>query len=95
MGDDSTINYVLDQPLITTSTPDRNKPGPYNTYLNIGLPPTPISSPSPEALAAAQKPADGPWLFFVKCDKQGNSCFAVTQAEQDANSDKARAAGAF
>jgi UPF0755 protein len=95
MGDDSTINYVLDQPLIRTSDENRAKPGPYNTYLNTGLTPTPISSPSPEAIAAAQKPADGPWLFFVKCDKDGNSCFAVTQAEQDANADKARAAGAY
>jgi UPF0755 protein len=95
MGDDSTINYVLDQPLITTSDADRGKPGPYNTYLNTGLPPTPISSPSPEAITAAQKPADGPWIFFVKCDKDGNSCFAVTQAEQDANIAKAHAAGAF
>jgi UPF0755 protein len=95
MGDDSTINYVLDQPLITTSDDNRQKPGPYNTYLNRGLPPTPISSPSQDALTAAQKPADGPWLFFVKCDKDGNSCFAVTQAEQTANSDKARAAGVF
>ncbi|MFC0540928.1 endolytic transglycosylase MltG [Kutzneria chonburiensis] len=95
MGDDSTINYVLDQPLIRTSDENRAKPGPYNTYLNTGLMPTPISSPSPEALAAAQKPADGPWLFFVKCDKDGNSCFAVTQAEQDENAHKAQAAGVF
>ncbi|EWM11754.1 endolytic transglycosylase MltG [Kutzneria sp. 744] len=95
MGDDSTINYVLDQPLIRTSDENRDRPGPYNTYLNHGLTPTPISSPSQDALAAAQKPADGPWLFFVKCDKDGNSCFAVTQAEQDANADKAKAAGAF
>ena len=95
MGDDSTINYVLDQPLLATSDADRAKPGAYNTYLNTGLMPTPISSPSPDAIAAAQKPADGPWLFFVKCDKQGNSCFAVTQAEQTANSTKAQQAGVF
>ena len=95
MGDDSTINYVLDQPLLATSTADRQKPGAYNTYLNIGLTPTPISSPSQDALTAAQKPVDGPWLFFVKCDKAGNSCFAVTQAEQDANAAKAQAAGVF
>lgn len=95
MGDDSTINYVLDQPLLATPTADRLKPGAYNTYLNIGLTPTPISSPSQDALSAAQKPADGPWLFFVKCDKAGNSCFGVTQADQDANIAKAHAAGAF
>ena len=95
MGDDSTINYVLDQPLLATSDADRARPGPYNTYLNNGLTPTPISSPSQDAISAAQKPADGPWIFFVKCDKNGNSCFAVTQAEQDANIAKAHAAGAF
>jgi peptidoglycan lytic transglycosylase G len=95
MQDDSTINYVLDQPLLTTSDADRRKPGAYNTYLNTGLPPTPISSPSQDAITAAEKPADGPWVFFVKCDKDGNSCFAVTQTEQDANVAKARAAGVF
>ena len=95
MQDDSTINYVLDQPLITTSDADRAKPGPYNTYVNTGLPPTPISSPSQDAITAATKPADGTWLFFVKCDKDGNSCFATTDAEHEANVAKARAAGVF
>ena len=92
---DSTINYELDRPLIATSDADRNRAGPYNSYQNTGLPPTPISSPSQAALVAAAKPAEGTWLYFVKCDKDGNSCFANTQAEHDANVRKARDAGAF
>ena len=95
LQDDSTINYVLDQPLITTSDADRNRPGPYNTYLNTGLTPTPISSPSQQAIDAALKPADGTWLYFVKCDKQGKSCFATTETEHEQNVQQARAAGAF
>ncbi|AHH96082.1 hypothetical protein GCM10010174_42800 [Kutzneria viridogrisea] len=95
MQDDSTINYVLDQPLLATSDADRARPGPYNTYLNTGLTPTPISSPSQKAMQAAVKPTEGTWVYFVKCDKEGNSCFATTQAEHDANVSKARAAGIF
>lgn len=38
---------------------------PYNTYLNQGLPPTPISNPSIAAIVAAQHPAHGNWLYFI------------------------------
>ena len=40
---DTTINYPLDVPSLYTSPENRAKPGPYNTYLNTGLPPTPIA----------------------------------------------------
>ncbi|CRK58081.1 FIG004453: protein YceG like [Alloactinosynnema sp. L-07] len=92
---DSTINYVLDRPAITTKPDDRAKAGPYNTYANTGLTPTPIAAVSKEALAAAAKPVDGPWLFFVRCQKDGISCFAVTNDEHEANVKQARANGAY
>jgi len=82
---DSTINYVLDRPTIRTDGADRNKAGPYNTYKNTGLPPTPISAPSPEAFKAAAAPVAGKWLYFVRCQKDGTSCFANTQAQHDQN----------
>lgn len=72
---DSTINYVLDRPHIRTSSADRGKAGPYNSYRNKTLPPTPISAPSAAALEAALKPPNGNWLYFVKCEKNGLSCF--------------------
>ncbi|GAA3006631.1 endolytic transglycosylase MltG [Actinokineospora diospyrosa] len=82
---DSTVNYVLDRPAIRTKPEDRAKSGPYNTYANTGLPPTPIAAVSREALEAAAKPADGTWVFFVRCQKDGTSCFANTLDEHNAN----------
>jgi UPF0755 protein len=38
---------------------------PYNTYVRVGLPPTPISLPGIESLAAALNPADTDALYFV------------------------------
>jgi UPF0755 protein len=91
LGFDSTINYVLDRPTITTDAATREAQNPYNTYKNFGLTPTPIAATSKEALQAAAKPADGPWLFFVKCQKDGTSCFAETQTQHDQNIRDARA----
>ena len=37
---------------------------PYNTYLHMGLPPTPICTPSMESIRAAMDPADTNYYFF-------------------------------
>lgn len=39
--------------------------GPYNTYTNSGLPPTPIAMPSGAAINAALHPLEGTTLYFV------------------------------
>lgn len=80
---DSTVNYALDRAQISTTAAERAKASPYNTYATAGLPPTPISSPGPDALDAALNPDDGKWLYFVKIDLQGNSCFSVTLEEHN------------
>ncbi len=93
---DSTVNYVLDRPAIRTKEEDRKKVGPYNTYApGSGLPPGPISAPSAEAIKAATTPVDGPWLFFVRCQKDGTSCFAETAKEHEQNVKQAQANGAY
>ncbi|MBC6448569.1 endolytic transglycosylase MltG [Actinokineospora xionganensis] len=92
---DSTINYVLTRPAITTRAEDRATPGPYNSYLNTGLTPTPIAAASKAALAAAANPAEGTWLFFVKCQKNGTSCFGDTYAQHEDNIKQAKANGAY
>ncbi|MEV4706957.1 endolytic transglycosylase MltG [Actinoplanes sp. NPDC049316] len=63
---------------------------PYTTELKVGLPLGPINNPGKAALEAAEKPAVGDWLFFVAIDpKTKKSAFAVTNAEHDANIQKA------
>jgi UPF0755 protein len=57
---------------------------PYNTYLNPGLPPGPICSPSQAALEAVAFPADTNYLFFYATG-DGTHAFAVTYEEHQAN----------
>lgn len=44
---------------------DLRKPTPYNTYVNPGLPPTPIAMVGRAAIAAALNPKPGDSLYFV------------------------------
>jgi UPF0755 protein len=92
---DSTVNYPLDLQAVRTSDADRTRPGLYNSYRNYGLPPTPIGAPGQKAVQAALRPTPGPWMFFVRCRKDGISCFATTLPEHQANVRTAMAAGAF
>lgn len=92
---DSTVNYKLNQPHIRTSDANRLAAGAYNTYSTGGLPPTPIGSPSIKAIEAALKPADGNMIYFVKCQKDGTSCFSDTKEQHDVYDAKARAEGVF
>jgi cell division protein YceG involved in septum cleavage len=42
----------------------------YNTYLNRGLPPSPIGSPGEDAMRAAVNPEIGDWLYFITVKPQ-------------------------
>ncbi|NJN79751.1 MAG: endolytic transglycosylase MltG [Anaerolineales bacterium] len=58
----------------------------YNTYQMLGLPPTPISNPSIEALMAVAYPEASPYYFFrAKCDDSGFHNFSITFEEQIEN----------
>lgn len=99
---DSTTNYgreLKGQPRKTSgrlSTAELNDPSnPYRTHGRQGLPPGPIANPGKAALDASVTPPEGPWLFFVRIDKKGNSAFAVTNAEHEANIARSKANGAF
>src|ERR1700690_277997 len=52
---------------------------PYNTYINDGLPPTPIDNPGLNSLQAVASPADTPYYYFsARCDTSGYHNFAQT-----------------
>ena len=57
-----------------------NIDSPYNTYLNKGLPPGPISNVTASALKTVAHPADTDYLFFVAGD-DGKVYFSHTQEE--------------
>jgi UPF0755 protein len=68
----------------------------YQTYINQGLPPTPIASPRAASLAAVARPdtASGYYYFVAACpggERDGSHYFARTNAEQEANIAKAKA----
>ena len=48
-----------------------------------------------DAIAATLAPAQGPWMYFVKIDQTGASCFSVTLPEHEACIERARANGVF
>ncbi len=59
---------------------------PYNTYLNIGLPPGPIANPSLSAIeAVVYAEAHGYYFFRADCRDDGYHDFAVTYEEHVAN----------
>lgn len=90
---DSTVNYPLDRQEVATTDADRAKETPWNTYAMAGLPATPICSPGAEALAAAERPEPGDWLYFVTIDAEGTTLFTSDYQEHLANRDKALESG--
>jgi len=58
------------------------EPSAYNTYMNPGLPPTPIALAGREAIHAALHPAAGKSLYFV-ARGDGSHAFSATLAEHN------------
>ena len=57
---------------------------PFNTYKNVGLPPSPISNPGILSLEAAANPARTDYLFYMS-DKNGITHYAKTLEEHNLN----------
>jgi len=75
---DYTLNRILYQHLAINS--------PYNTYLNAGLPPGPICTPSLQAIEAVLDAPITNYLFFVASWKfDGKTLFSSTYKEHQTN----------
>ncbi|NEP04824.1 MAG: endolytic transglycosylase MltG [Okeania sp. SIO2G4] len=83
---DPTVEYGLgirqtkEKPLTYSQV---ETPSPYNTYLNIGLPPTAIASPGLASLEATLNPDDTEYLYFM-ARYDGTHIFSRTAAEHEA-----------
>ena len=62
---DPTVIYGIKNFNGNLTKKDLITPSPYNSYLNKGLPPTPISNPGLVAIKAATNPAKTKYLYFV------------------------------
>lgn len=62
--------------------PDLQMDHPYNTYVNGGLPPGPICSPTLDSVLAVLQPADTKYLYFVSRN-DGTHVFSSTLAEHN------------
>jgi UPF0755 protein len=83
---DATVQYLFEKQKERLFEKDLLIESPYNTYLNSGLPPGPIASPSMASIRAALYPAETKYLFYVtKKDGSMGHLFAETYEEHQKN----------
>ncbi len=81
LGIDATIRYAEGNWTRPLKQSELQRPGPYNTRLNRGLPPTPIGNPGVKSIEAAARPASVGFLYYVvKPGTQGHA-FSSTEAQ--------------
>nr|WP_239512637.1 endolytic transglycosylase MltG [Bifidobacterium avesanii] len=84
LGMDSTVAYGLGiQSSQLTNAQLNDASNKYNTRVNRGLTPTPISNPGDNAIQAAMKPENGDWLFFVTTNLTTGETKFTTGSEAD------------
>ncbi len=80
LASDPTIIYGIPNFNGNLTHQDLTTPGPYNTYINAGLPSTPISNPGEASLRAVLYPAETRYLYFVS-KNNGTHQFSETETE--------------
>ncbi len=81
---DASIEYVLDKPLEALTPDDLKMDSPYNTYLNRGLPPTPIGNPGAMAIDAVLDPTPSDYYFYIT-GNDGVFYYATTYEDHKRN----------
>lgn len=74
---DAVFEYILDKPGTQLSREDLKVDDPYNTYINIGLPPGPIGNPGLEAIEAVLEPEATDYMYYLT-GTDGNFYYAYT-----------------
>jgi len=84
---DATLLYPLKDwkhPITQEVKEDNN---PYNTYKNIGLPPTPICNPGLQSIEAVWNPVETNYYYYIH-DNDGNPHYAETLDKHNENVNK-------
>ena len=84
---DATFKYINGKGSAELTMADLKIKSPYNTYVNKGLPPTPISNPGYDAIKAALNPKSNPYIYFLT-GKDGEMHYAKTLEEHVVNKRK-------
>jgi UPF0755 protein len=84
----ATISYILGVSKSQYSFEDTRIESPFNTYLNQGLPPSPISNPGLASIEAAVYPAQTDYNFFLSDPETGETVFSKNIEEHNANKAK-------
>ena len=84
LGSDATTVYFVNERDRDIIREYNDRPHPYNTYKNPGLPPGPIGNPSLNAISFALEPDDTNYYFFVS-GSDGRTYFAETYDEHNEN----------
>lgn len=84
---DASIEYVLDKPLSELVPEDLRIDSPYNTYLNPGLPPTPIGNPGLVSIMAVLEPTPSEYFYYIT-DETSTFHFSRTYDEHLQNIDR-------
>jgi UPF0755 protein len=84
---DASLTYLNGKTSAELTQNDLKFDSPYNTYINKGLPPKPISNPGLDAINAALHPAVTPFMFFLTGD-DGKMYYAKTFDDHKQNIQK-------
>ncbi|HDQ26053.1 MAG TPA: endolytic transglycosylase MltG [bacterium] len=79
----ATVRYALNKKQGALTYRDLRFESPYNTYIYIGLPPTPICNPGVKSIEAALRPAVTDYRYFV-LRENGEHTFSRTLEEHNA-----------
>ncbi len=79
----ATVNYAHGEWKERLSLEDIAIDSPFNTYIYVGLPPTPINSPGKASIEATLYPEDTEYLYFL-AKGDGSHYFSKTYAEHEA-----------
>lgn len=84
----ATLAYILGENKPQYTYEDTRIKSPYNTYINRGLPPGPISNPGLKAIRAAIYPTYTKYNYFLSRPDNGATVFSATYDEHIINKQK-------